>query len=178
MGRRRPARGPFARALAVAIVIVAARHGAASAVDSRGLRAELGGNAISVRDVANFHCHDRDFPVIRCFDTPAPRDRELAQGGSDEGDVSSSAAMAVHYVTWYADAGYAEPPSFAAFWPEPNLAAYGWNDKISSFRTYNGGHPKWWQDVGYGGTAWDWGTISVSYVGNSANDQFSSVEAL
>ncbi len=136
-------------------------------------RAQLDGQAISLGDVAHFACHDRDFPVIRCFGSSAERDRDLVELGR-----SAELLTVTQYVTWYADANYGGSPSFTAFWSEPDLTIYGWNDKISSFRTYNGGHPRWWLDVGYKTAAWDWGTLSISYVGDAANDQFSSVEPL
>jgi hypothetical protein len=136
-------------------------------------RAQLDGHPIPLSDVARFHCHDRDFAVIRCFGSAAERDRDLVELGRSGELVAVTA-----YVTWYADGNWREPPSFTALWSEPDLTTWGWNDKISSFRTLYGGHPRWWQDVDKKGASWDWGTSSISYVGDAANDKFSSVERL
>ncbi len=175
MGRRRSLRHVgwplvVATILALNVVSVVA---AGSPAGGPERRAQLEGRAIALGDVARFQCHDRDFPVIRCFTSAAERDRDMVVLG-----LSGELVSATHYVTWYDGANYPEPPSFAAYWTEPDLTGFGWNDKISSFRTYNGGHPRWWQDVGNTGSAWDWGTVSKAYVGDAANDQFSGVERL
>lgn len=175
MGHRRSFRyrgGPLVLAAILALG-VAATAAAGSPAGGGERRAQLDGRAISLDEVAQFHCHDRDFPVIRCFASAAERDRDMVELGR-----SAELVAVTQYVTWYADANYGGTPSFTAFWSEPDLTIYGWNDKISSFRTSNGGHPRWWQDVGYGGAGWDWGTLSMAYVGDSANDQFSGVERL
>lgn len=158
---------------AILAASVTSTAAAGSAGGSTQRRAQLDGHTIPLRDVGLFQCHDRDFPVIRCFGSSAERDKDMA-------DVERSAELVTvaAYVTWYADGNYGGSPSFTAFWSEPDLTVYGWNDRISSFRTLNGGHPRWWQDVGNGGAAWDWGTMSIPYVGDSANDKFSSVERL
>jgi len=164
--------GPLAVA-AILTLTVASTAAAGSPAGGTERLAQLDGQAIALADVARFACHDRDFPVIRCFTSSAERDRDLvAQARLTE------LVTVTQYVTWYDNGSYREPPSFTAFWSEPDLTIYGWNDKISSFRTYNGGHPRWWQDVGNKGTSWDWGTLSISYVGDAANDQFSGVERL
>lgn len=163
---------PLAMA-ALLVVSVASTAAAGSPAGSPEPRAQLDGQAIALADVARFQCHDRDFPVIRCFNSSAERDRDMVAVGP-----SAELVTLTHYVTWYDGANYPEPPSFAAFGPIPDLTIYGWNDKISSFRTYNGGHPRWWQDVSNKGAAWDWGTSWISYVGDAANDKFSSVERL
>ncbi len=133
-------------------------------------RAELNGRAIALGDVARFQCHNRDFPVIRCFTTAAERDRGMVA-------VRSSAELvgATHYVTWYDGANWPEPPLYAAYWSEPDLTIYGWNDKISSApttaATRAGGRTSATRAaLGTGGT------VSKAYVGDAANDQFSGVE--
>jgi hypothetical protein len=56
------------------------------------------------------------------------------------------------------------------------MRAIGWNDQISSFKSLNDGRPKWWRDINFAGTAWQWGAGAwTPYVGDGANDQFSSV---
>ena len=43
----------------------------------------LGGQRIEGRAAANLFCHDRDYPVIRCFRTAA--DRATKEGGARRG---------------------------------------------------------------------------------------------
>jgi len=175
MGRLRSFRqrgGPLALAAILALG-VASTAAAGSPAGGGERRAQLDGQAISLGDVARFACHDRDFPVIRCFGSSTERDRDVA-----EHEFSAEGVTLTAYVTAYADANYGGTASFTAYWSEPDLTIYGWNDKISSFRTLNGGHPRWWQDVGNKGASWSWGALSMPYVGDSANDQFSGVERL
>lgn len=173
MGRRRSLRhvGPPLAMAALLVLSVASTAVAGSPAGGPERRAQLDGQAIPLSDVARHHCHDRDFAVIRCFGSAAERDQDLVARSAELVAVTA-------YVTWYADANFVKPPSFTALWSEPDLTAWGWNDKISSFHSLDGGHPRWWQDVDNKGTGWDWGTVSISYVGDAANDQFSSVERL
>lgn len=137
------------------------------------VHAVLDGKPLALGDVYRYHCHDRSYPLIRCFLGAAQRDvDELAAAGAAE--VATSVSP---YVRWYADRDYLGP-SFDATIAYANLGDLGWNDKVSSFSTYPGGHPRWSQDINFGGMRWDWGTASVSYVGDAANDKFSSVERL
>ena len=171
--------------LAAVVALVAAWIVSATttAADPTALTAELDGRPIALGDVSAYHCHDRAYPVIRCFSTALERDRNEGLAGaatkpaSDGARVEAIAAAAYPYVRWYLDANYGGP-SFDATIAYSDLRSLGWNDKISSFSTYSGGHPRWWRDVGFTGSPWDWGTTSVPYVGDAANDKFSSVERL
>lgn len=138
----------------------------------------LGGQWIDSREAANFYCHDRDYPVIRCFRTPADRAaEENGLAGVPEaaiiGNVGQPSLLSP-YVRWYRDANFSGP-SFEAYVYEPDLAAIGWDNLISSFTPLNGGHPLWWTGPNRSGTKWDWGTASVATLG-AANDQFSSTD--
>lgn len=148
------------------------------------LRAELNGHPIPLAEISRLHCHDRAYPLIRCFGTSAERDADEAATALVAGSPASvpapgiGASTSYPYVRWYRDANYGGP-SFDAYVAYTDLGVIGWNDSISSFITYAGGHPRWWQNVGFSGVAWDWGSgVSVGYVGAAANDQFSSVERL
>lgn len=143
---------------------------------------------IELSDVGQYHCHDFDYPIIRCFQTELERDADAeSMGLSSEVSVSGRtelsaalavqlAATAVTYVRWYEHSNYAG----ASFWtanPLPDLTIIGWNDRISSFKSINGGHPKWWQDSNYNGPSSQWVTSAwVPYVGDTLNDRFSSVQ--
>lgn len=136
----------------------------------------LGGERIAPSQIAELHCHDRDYPVIRCFVTAEQRATEesaVAAARQTAAGRVDTAAFLSPYVRWYRDPNFGGP-SFAAYIPEPDLAAVGWDNLISSFTPLNGGHPLWWSGPNQTGTKWDWGTSPVGYLG-SANDQFSSV---
>jgi hypothetical protein len=184
MGRHSPRRRR-GWALGVAAIATLAAAWAASATataaDPTALRAELDGRPIGLADVSRYHCHDRAYPLIRCFDTALERDRDEGVVGATtkpatNGDVAEAiTAAAIPYVRWYLDANYGGP-SFDAYIDYRDLGSVGWNDKISSFQTVLGAHPRWWRDLGFVGTSWDWGSTSVPYVGDAANDRFSSVD--
>lgn len=153
------------------------------AVHPPAIQAELNGHAISLADVSRSHCHDLAYPLIRCFLTPVERDADeaavaMAMSPGRSAPFGAAASAISPYVRWYLDAN-SGGPSFDASVVYSDLGVIGWNDKISSFMTYAGGHPRWWRDVGFTPVSWDWGVgVSVAYVGNAANDQFSSVERL
>lgn len=146
----------------------AAAAGADTTSDT-GLTARLSTTRIELSDVARFHCHDRDYPIIQCFVSTA----ELM---ADENQTRIASAVTPDlvsaYVRWYRDPGFTGP-SFDAFLSTPDLRTIGWDNMISSFTPLNGGHPTWWAGPNKTGTKWDWGTASVSALG-SANDQISS----
>ncbi len=142
----------------------------ASAAD--GLHATLDGAPIPLHSVAQFTCHDRDYPLIRCFQNAAARDADLT--ASSPGGTASSPQLLSAFVRWYRDADYGGP-SFDAYNSYPDLSVIGWDKQISSFVTLNGGHPAWWQGTYYSGSGWDWGFASEPTLG-SANDQISSVQ--
>jgi hypothetical protein len=138
----------------------------------------LGAQRIDSREAANFYCHDRDYPVIRCFRTPADRAaEENGLAGAPEAAIVGSVgqpSLLSPSVRWYRDANFTGP-SFEAYVYEPDLAAIGWDNQISSFMPLNGGHPLWWTGPNRTGNRWDWGTASAATLG-SANDQFSSTD--
>ncbi len=170
-------------ALLLTLGSITSVQAAGTSAATPAIQAEADGHAIALADVSRYHCHDLASPLIRCFATAAARDadeaamvRALSPGGTLTTDASAATTSA--YVRWYLDANYGGP-SFDAFLAYRDLGTIGWNDKISSFMTYAGGHPRWWKDIGFAGVSWDWGAgVSVPNVGTAANDQFSSVERL
>jgi hypothetical protein len=137
----------------------------------------LGNTVIEPRSALSYDCHDRDYPIIRCFRSPMERAQEQAAVASMSvpSDYSTAEALALlsPYVRWYRDAGFSGP-SFEAYDPYRDLGPIGWDNQISSFIPLNGGHPVWWTGSNFTSTRWDWGTGSVANLG-LANDQFSSV---
>lgn len=71
------------------------------------LVAYLGAQRIPLGTVASYHCHDRDYPVIRCFLTAADRAAEEAASGAGSGSgavLANPATLMGPYVRWYRDA--------------------------------------------------------------------------
>lgn len=135
------------------------------------LRATFRGARIPLREIRQHHCHNARHAVIRCFASSAERDQDLA--GSR---FAVTAGTAVAYVTFFEHAYYGGS-SLTVTEPIPHLGTLGWNDAISSFKSLNGQKPKWWPDTYYAGLPWQWGAGAwVSYVGDGANDRFSSVK--
>lgn len=163
----------------LATALIASSSSITSAATPGGATAEYHGHQIALGEVASHHCHDLAYPVIRCFDSAAERDLDLIV---ESVAVTTSRLLGpepeppTSYVTWYAAANYGGS-SFTASQSYADLGVLSWNDSISSFKSLNGGRPKWWQGTNYTGTSWRWlAGAQVSYVGDSANDQFSSVQ--
>ena len=157
-------------ALVALLVIAASGIGADSATN---LSAWRDGAPIPLTDVSRYHCADGAYPVIRCFDTAAELAAEIAAPSAPSSGQDAPAV--IYYVTFYVDASYGGA-SFTTSQSIADLRVYGWNDMVSSFVSLNGGRPKWWRDIDYAGTAWQWAAgAAVAYVGDGANDQFSSV---
>jgi hypothetical protein len=153
------------RALLATIVVLPALSGAARADDDP--EAWLGSHQIPLATVSEYHCHDLEWPVIRCFAVEEDRDEDM-------GSVARRAPG--EYVTFYSDDNYGGG-SFTATQPYPDLAPYGWGDVITSFKSRNGGHPKFYADANYGYPSWQWSAgIWNPNVGSAANDTFSSVK--
>lgn len=159
--------------LATAPFLLAAAPTIATAPPS--LRAELDGSPIALADISRYDCHDRAYPLIRCFRSPAERDADAA--GRQIDGVEPLSATGGPFVRWYADANFTGA-SFDAYFAYRDLGTIGWSDRISSFSPYGAGYPRWWTNVGFSGQPWDWGPgVPVAYVGGDANDTFSSVES-
>lgn len=149
------------------------------------LRAYLAGQPIALDAVARYHCHDREYPVIDCFATEQERDhdagltpRAVAVAAAPDSSLfgAINLASAVFYVTFYEHSNFAGA-SYATSQAIAHLGLIGWNDAISSFKSLNGQRPKWWQDIDFAYFSWQWpASYWVSYVGDGANDRFSSVK--
>ena len=134
------------------------------------LSATLDGGPIALRDVGHYTCHDRDYPLIRCFRTAAQLEADEQAPGT--ASAATSQQLLSPFVRWYQYANYGGA-FFEAYDPYPDLSVIGWAKQISSFTPLNGGHPVWWQGPSYTGFMWDWGTSSEATLGN-ADDQIVS----
>jgi len=148
----------------------------AGAGSSADLTAMLDGHRIDLQRVSDYHCHDLDYPVIRCYRSAEDLDRAIADRvGRDPGSLSPQGVTAVAYVRVYTDASYGGT-SLLISTPYDHLGAVGWNDRISSFKTLTSAGGSFWQHDLHSGWAYPFCCSStVPYVGDAYNDQFSSV---
>jgi hypothetical protein len=160
----------FAVALALAALLLPSSQAEASTAGQ--LSASLDGRPIALRDVGHYACHDRDYPLIRCFRTAAQLEADEQAPGT--ASAATAQQLLSPFVRWYQDANYGGA-FFEAYDPYPDLSVIGWAKQISSFTPLNGGHPVWWQGPSYTGLMWDWGTVPEATLGN-ADDQISSVQ--
>ena len=155
--------------LVVASVIAVLMCLPSAALASDEPTAELDGRRIDPALVSEYHCHDFDNPVFRCFGTESELDADMAarRGGGDFG---------AGYIRAYADAGLSGSSIILTsdVW---NLASIGWNNRISSVQSVGFQSGTFHQHAGYGG----WGFFvccgaGYTYVGDAFNDQFSSFD--
>lgn len=60
------------------LVVVGALQTDTTAGGRDHIRAVLEGQPIRARDVSRYHCHDLEYPVIRCFRNASDRDADVA----------------------------------------------------------------------------------------------------
>lgn len=112
--------------------------------------ATLDGRSIPAAEVAAHHCHDLEFPVIRCFRSVADRDASVSV---EIGAVQLAVAAAVVYVTIYDGALFAGS-SFSISQDYDTLSVVGWNDRASSFKGRNSETGRFYVDWFHGGSSW------------------------
>jgi hypothetical protein len=154
---------------ALILLLVSATPGTASG----RLAATLDGNSISLQRAGTLSCHDVDYPMLRCFSsanamrldlTARTQDRSATPQGIDVGDL---------YVIAYEHSTYAGN-AMGLTADQPWLSSVGWNDRISSFRSF-GVTGNFRENSPASGFIYTFGpTAQVSYVGNLYNDKFSA----
>lgn len=101
--------------------------------DGPKLRAMLGPTVIDPRDVGRYHCHDLDYPVITCF-----RSSDALEEAVESHQRDQAGPTAVPYVRIFETSTF-QGASVTLAQNYPRLSDIGWNDRISSFRSVNGG---------------------------------------
>ncbi len=145
------------------------------------LRAVYAGHSIPLLQVSTLHCHDGAYPIIRCFATEAEATADANRiigraPGIGLGTGGQASIQATFYVTFYQDENYGGA-SWSTTGAISDLSQIGWNDAITSFKSLNGGHPKWWTDSNYSAASAQWAAGAwVANIGSNWNDQFSSVK--
>jgi hypothetical protein len=136
------------------------------------LRATLDGRPIRLDRVPSLNCHDFDAPVIRCFSTAELIAADIAARLSGQ-DTAGARLLVVGFVTVYQDANYGTP-SFSFSSDEASLEAIGWNDRISSFRSF-GAVGSFREHAPAGGFFYAYGsTTQIAALGPAHNDKFSA----
>jgi len=157
------------RTAALAIMLVVAATPVAA---GDGLTATLDGRRIGLGRVAEFNCHDFDYPAIRCFSTPDALAADMARHLGDPALLAGRLASG-GFVTAWQDALYGGP-SISLSVDYPSLSALGWNDRISSFKSF-GATGNFREDSPAGGFSYVFGsTAQVSSLNGTYNDKFSA----
>jgi hypothetical protein len=166
-------------AAVIAAALVAQPVAAGSTLKrSVAVRADLDGRPIGIRDIASYHCHDFDFPVIHCFRTDGELQSSTSAALATRQAQSMSAMDALtanDYVTIYQYSGF-QGPSMDLSQDYTGLFAIGWNDAVSSYRARNGYSGTFYSEWFGGGAATDFCCYaSVSALSASKDNTFSSV---
>jgi hypothetical protein len=140
------------------------------------LRATLDGKPISLDVASTLSCSDVDYPVLTCYRTSAELEAAMAATASSLDLAMSGTALATTstgYVVVFEHGQYAGA-AMAYTHDYSCLCTIGWNDKISSFKSY-GASGKFWENAPSGGFIYYFGpTTWVAYVGDQFNDRFSA----
>ena len=94
----------------------------AGASSTSGLRAVLEGKPIALTEVAHYVCHDRDYPVIRCFRTATEVDADEQQLAAMT--TTAPQQLLTAFVRWYQNANYGGA-FFDAYDAYPDLSVIG-----------------------------------------------------
>ena len=156
---------PFRAIVMVAALIWFAPMSAAAAEPS----VSLDGRPISVELAADLACHDLIKSRVVCFRTTTEMESDALELVSQAGFALASTG----YVVVYENQSYGGASRTLSI-DYANLATIGWNDRISSFKSFGA--------TGYfrehanppGGLTFTFASTSqVSYVGSTYNDKFS-----
>jgi hypothetical protein len=131
----------------------------------------LDGRPIPATAIAKHHCHDLEFPVVRCFSRASTRDLTVS---AEVGRVGIESLAAVAYVTMYDGAAFAGA-SFLVSQNYDALATIGWNDRVSSFKGRNSETGRFYTDWFAGGSSWAFCCNQQTGSLGSFNNTFSSV---
>jgi hypothetical protein len=159
---------------AAVVAMLALAPGTGTAGD--GIRAVLDGQPISLEQASRLSCHDFDYPVLTCFATSKAMmaaAAELARAGTSSSARETSLATSGYIVVF--ENGAYSGAARAIFGDYAYLGDIGWNDRISSLKSYGAtGHFS--EHAPAGGLLYFVSpTLRSSYVGDLYNDKFSAV---
>ena len=161
--------------IAFALAASALAPGLTTGAEPGRIRAFLGDREIPARESGRHHCHDFEFPVIRCYRSGRALDRAVATSGRRTA-ADGLSVTATNYVRVFEHQTYAGASAYLAY-TYSDLRTIGWNDKITSYIVVNGGSGAFYEHIDHAGLTdsfccGEW----VSNVGSTFNDKFSSVE--
>lgn len=160
-------------ALLGAMVWLVVFGGAVNAVER--VSATLDGTEITLARAGDLSCHDFDYPVIRCFQTPAAMNVDVARRLQKLAASGGGLAVAVGYVIIYEHATYSGA-TMALSADQPWLSSIGWNDRISSFKSI-GATGRFRENSPASGFAYNFGpTTQVPTLSDTYNDKFSAFD--
>lgn len=143
-----------------------------------GVSADLEGRPLKVAEIANYHCHDFDYPRIRCFATTSRLEDAVAErvgASSDAAELEVTTFATGFAVRAYENATY-NGASIYLSQPYNDLSSIGWNDRISSYKVMSTTGGEFHTDSYHRGTLDSFCcSETVPYVGDALNDKFSSV---
>ena len=135
--------------------------------------ATLDGRTISIDAAADLDCHDFEYPVIRCFTSIAALEFDVAVQLGRQRSRTSFAPASIGYVVVYEHVAYGGAVKVLAL-DVPWLSSLGWNDKISSFKSF-GASGAFHEHSPNGGFVYSYGPSSrVASLSGMYNDKFSS----
>ena len=158
----------LARGIVAAVLLAITMAPIASA---DGLTATLDGKRIRMQRVASLQCHDFDYPIIRCFSTPDLIAADIA-ARFDANQSTGARLLLTGWVTVYENADYGTP-SISMANDYPSLSALGWNDRISSFKSF-GATGNFWEHSPSGGFDYTFASTTQASSLGSNNDKFSA----
>lgn len=135
------------------------------------------GQQIAVSDIGKLHCHDRAYPIVKCFATDAEVEADLgipAQSVQSLAKVQMAPQYLYPYVVVYDGTNYTGP-SYWAFNALPDLRTVGWNDRIASAQGINGYYVQFWADLNYTRGPWQDGPDEDISTFAMWNDQWTSM---
>jgi len=164
-------RGYVGRAVVIAALLATI---AAPTVGAGRVRATLDGQTIPMERVGSLACHDFEYPLIRCFDSVASLESDVAIEIARQSSGTALAALSIGYVVVYEHVLYAGYNPKVLTTDVAWLSDIGWNDKISSFKSF-GASGQFYEHSPSGGLVYYYGpTTQVPTLGSTYNDKFSS----
>jgi hypothetical protein len=137
-----------------------------------GIRAVMDGKPITLKEAETLSCHDFDYPVLTCFTNSAQMEKAAAQRFAQRQAMATASSGYIVVFEHGAYAGTSRTISHSYSY----LGDIGFNDKISSFKSY-GATGRFYDNAPPGGLTYPFaGSTWVTYVGDTYNDKFSSVD--
>jgi hypothetical protein len=160
-------------ALVSAIVFLTVVGGSVNAAEPISVSATFDGAAISLDEARGLSCHDFDFPILRCFATASVLETEVAKRVQVGAAAGLAALAGDGYVTVFENVQYGGS-ALTLSADQPWLSSVGWNDRISSFKSF-GATGNFREDSPGGGFIYGYGaTTQISSLTGTYNDKFSA----